>query len=186
MHRLSVRSIVGSFALAALGLTLIGGAATAQEEGVGFRGWGPTVGMNLGDIDQFTVGLMGDFGTIASPVGLLGFADVGFGDDVTSIIVAPSAVARFPFGDVGELYAGLSLGLAYYSFDVPADVKRAAEQAGFSVDSSSTDFVAALDFGYIYPLQTSSSGIVFDFRIGLVDEHPDFKATMGYGLGIFD
>lgn len=185
MLRLAHRSMAWLGLPAALLGLFLATPAQAEEGGPGFRGWGPTIGMNL-DPDQVTVGVMADFGTIATPIGILGFADIGFGDDLTSVIVAPSAVARFPLGPTGTIYGGLSLGLAYYNFDVPDGADDLADEFGVEIDDSSTDFVAAIDFGLIYPLERGGTGLVFDFRIGLVDEHPDFKAGIGYGFGLFD
>lgn len=185
MRRFLIRSFVW-LGLAATSLSMVATTpASADEAGLGLRGWGPTVGMNL-DPDQVTVGLMADFGTIATPLGLLGFADIGFGDDLTAVIVAPSAIARFRLGPTGTIYGGLSLGLAYYNYDVPDGAEDLADQFGVDIDDSSTEFVAAIDFGLIYPLEQGGNGLLFDFRIGLVDEHPDFKAGIGYGLGLFD
>lgn len=185
MRRFLIPSLVRLTLVAAGLAAAIATSAQAEDTGLGLRGWGPTVGMNL-DPDQVTVGLMADFGTIATPLGLLGFADIGFGDDATSVIVAPSAVARFRLGPTGTIYGGLSVGLAYYNIDVPDGAEDALDPFGVDVDDSSTEFVAAIDFGLIYPMEGAGNGLLFDFRIGLVDEHPDFKAGIGYGLGLFD
>jgi hypothetical protein len=157
-------------------LTLVvaatGGRADASSDPlseVGFRGWGPRVGLTL-DPDQIHFGAHLDFGNFARHVRFQPNVEMGFGDDVTLVTINFEAAYRFrETWDVWSPYVGGGLGLNFASFD----------NSGPGGDDSSTDLgVNAL--GGIERGLSSGNRFFVEVKLGLVDESPDLKATVGW------
>jgi hypothetical protein len=84
---------------------------------VGFRGWGPRVGLSL-DPDQFLFGAHLDFGTFARHVRFQPNLEMGFGDNVRLITVNADAAYRFSSQwDVWTPYLGGGIGANNMRFD---------------------------------------------------------------------
>lgn len=98
----------------AVGLFLVPGLAHAgSESDVGFRGWGPRVGLSV-DPDQIHFGAHVDFGNFARHVRFQPNAEVGFGDNVTLVALNIEAVYRFQSRwDVWTPYVGGGPGLNF-------------------------------------------------------------------------
>lgn len=84
---------------------------------VGFRGWGPRVGLSLNP-DQVHFGAHLDFGNFARHVRFQPNVELGFGDHVKLLTVNAEAAYRFSSGsDVWSPYLGGGLGPNIKSVD---------------------------------------------------------------------
>jgi hypothetical protein len=79
--------------------------AAAAEPGVGFRGWGPRVGVSS-DPDQVLVGAQFDLGEFTKNVRWQPSFELGFGDDKTSLYGNFMAAYYFPVKAPVTPYAG--------------------------------------------------------------------------------
>ncbi|MFH1219697.1 MAG: hypothetical protein V1694_04515 [Candidatus Eisenbacteria bacterium] len=111
----NTRLILIAAALAvALGPAL---ALAGPDTDVGFRGWGPRVGLSL-DPDQVHFGAHLDFGNFAEHVRFQPNVELGFGDDWKIYTVNAEAAYRFRSSwDVWTPYLGGGLGANIKSFD---------------------------------------------------------------------
>jgi len=158
-------------ALIVLGCLMAIGPTLSHARDNGIKGYGALAGLSLGP-DQLLIGGFVDFGAIATPIRVLGFADVGFGEDLTTVGAGPSFVAVIPVEGVGQFYGGIFVGLNYI---------RWSDIAGVNISGSDTDFGIAADFGLIYPME--NNGLLFDLKINL-DSHADLKLVVGYEIGL--
>ena len=135
---------------------------------VGFRGWGPRVGITM-DPDQFHFGAHVDFGNFAEHVRFQPNVEVGIGDDL--LLVALNAEAAYRFAsrwDVWTPYLGGGFGLIFVSLD----------NAPEGVDNSDTEFGVSV-LGGIEKGLANGHRFFLEGKIGLADA-PDFKATAGW------
>jgi opacity protein-like surface antigen len=156
--------------LLALGLTAGSACAADPATHVGYRGWGPRVGLTL-DPDQIHVGAHMDFGNFARHVRFQPNVEVGFGDNLTLVTANFEAAYRFRQDwDVWSPYLGGGLGLNYVKFD--------NNHGGFGDDSSTDLGVNVL--GGIERGLASGNRFFMEVKLGLVDESPDVKMTVGW------
>jgi opacity protein-like surface antigen len=103
---------------AALALTLGPALAMASPDtDVGFRGWGPRVGLSLNP-DQVHFGAHLDFGNFAQHVRFQPNVELGFGDDVKLFTVNAEAAYRFSSTwEVWTPYLGGGIGANIKSWD---------------------------------------------------------------------
>lgn len=158
---------LSTLALAAASAFASGGSDPLSD--VGFRGWGPRVGLTINP-DQVHFGAHLDFGNFARHVRFQPNVEIGFGDDVTLVTVNFEAAYRFRQSwDVWSPYVGGGLGVNHASFD----------KGGPGGDDSSTDLgVNAL--GGIERGLSNGHRFFVEAKLGLVDESPDLKATVGW------
>ncbi len=136
-------------------------------------GWGPQGGFGLSP-DQIVVGLHVNAGEIAPSVELRGGADVGFGDNVTTISGNGDAV--FIFGsDSPKLtpFLGGGLVITYWDFSFDTNIPGVG-----NVSASSTEIGAAL-VGGVDMILNSGRRLTFTGRVGLGDVH-DFKVLAAW------
>ena len=107
---------------AVLAVALVPAAAGADPyTDVGFRGWGPRVGLSLNP-DQMHFGAHLDFGNFAEHVRFQPNVELGFGDDVKLFTVNAEAAYRFTSRwDIWSPYIGGGVGANIKSFDVNGD-----------------------------------------------------------------
>ena len=107
--------------LIAAALAIVLGPALALADpgtDVGFRGWGPRVGLSLNP-DQVHFGAHIDFGNFAKHIRFQPNVELGFGDDVKLFTVNAEAAYRFSSRwDVWTPYLGGGLGANIKSYDV--------------------------------------------------------------------
>lgn len=145
--------------------------ANAQNDpltDVGFRGWGPRVGITMNP-DQVHFGAHVDFGNFAEHVRFQPNVEVGIGDNL--FVVALNAEAAYRFAsqwDVWTPYLGGGIGINFVSLD--------EDVAG--VDNSSTNFGLNL-LGGIEKGLANGHRFFVEGKLGLADA-PDFKATVGW------
>jgi len=160
-------------ALAAMTLALAPAAARAEgasstEDDVGFRGWGPRLGVTF-DPDQFHVGAHMDFGNFARHIRIQPNIEAGFGDDVTLVTANLDAAYRFSDRwDGWTPYLGGGLGLVF------AD----AGDDGLS-DDTETDVGASILGGVDRGLSGGDRFFV-EGKLGLTDAMPDGMLTVGW------
>ena len=123
----STRMILIAAALAvALGPAL---ALAGPDTDVGFRGWGPRVGLSLNP-DQVHFGAHLDFGNFARHVRFQPNVELGFGDHVKLFTVNAEAAYRFSsHWDVWTPYLGGGLGANIKSVDI-GGAQRLADRPG--------------------------------------------------------
>ena len=104
---------------AALAIALSPAMAPAgPDTDVGFRGWGPRLGLSLNP-DQFHFGAHMDFGNFAQHVRFQPNVELGFGDNVKLLTLNAEAAYRFSSRwDVWTPYLGGGVGANIKSFDV--------------------------------------------------------------------
>lgn len=163
-----MRCFVTAAALATLALAP--GAAQASDplSDVGFRGWGPRLGLTVNP-DQFHFGAHMDFGNFAQHVRFQPNVEVGLGDDLTLVTVNFEAAYRFrETWDVWSPYLGGGLGVNFASYDTE----------GLDGDTS-TDLGVSL-LGGIEKGLSSGDRFFVETKLGVVDESPDVKVTVGW------
>lgn len=133
---------------------------------VGFRGWGPRVGVTI-DPDQFHFGAHLDFGNFARHVRFQPNFELGLGNDITFGALNFEASYRFSeTWDVWSPYLGGGLGLNFVSAD-----------DGFGDDTNTDIGVNVL--GGLEKGLSSGDRFFAEVKLGLVDS-PDAKITAGW------
>lgn len=157
--------------LALIALLVLASTVTANADPmtkIGWRGWGPRVGITMNP-DQIHFGAHLDFGNFAEHVRFQPNVEVGIGDDLTVIALNAEAAYRFATRwDVWTPYLGGGIGLNFVSFDTEIE----------GGDDSSTDFGLSLLGGIEKGLKNGHRFFV-EGKLGLADA-PDFKATAGW------
>jgi len=132
---------------------------------VGFRGWGPRVGLTFGP-DQFDFGAHLDFGNFAQHIRFQPNIEIGFGDGLTLFAINGEAAYRFASRwDVWTPYLGGGIGAFIYSADKGS---RGTE----------TDFGASV-LGGIEKGLANGHRFFIEAKLGLADA-PDLKTTVGW------
>lgn len=147
-----------------LGAVSVPGLALAQnDEDLGFRGWGPRVGLSAGP-DQVNLGVHVDMGEFAEQWRFRPNFEMGFGDDMT--LGSFNFDVQYRFSDRWNAwvpYVGGGPGLNFVSRDRGSDDTDVGLSGLFGVEKgigAGTRFFA-------------------DARLGIIDS-PDFKLTTGW------
>jgi hypothetical protein len=141
-------------------------ALAGPDTDVGFRGWGPRVGLSL-DPDQVHFGAHLDFGNFAQHVRFQPNLEAGFGDNLKLFTVNAEAAYRFSSTwDVWTPYLGGGLGANIKSID----------NGGHS--NSHTDLGVNL-LGGIEKGLTNGDRFFIEAKFSLNDV-PDAKFTIGW------
>lgn len=148
---------------------------------VGWRGWGPRVGLTI-DPDQVHFGAHVDFGNFAEHIRFQPNIEVGIGDDLTIIALNFEGAYRFSSRwDVWTPYAGGGLGVNFVTIDGHLhnnEELAAGITHGEDGDGSSTDIGLNL-LGGIEKGLKNGHRFFLEGKLGLADS-PDFKATAGW------
>ena len=156
-----------TFALALAGPDI----AFAQDDAgsggeLGFRGWGPRVGLTL-DPDQVHVGAHMDYGVFGPRVRFQPNIEAGFGNDLTLVAFNFEAAYRFrDRWDAWTPYLGGGLGLNWWNYDSGPN------------NYSDTDLGASLLGGIERGLKNGNR-FFLEVKLGLADS-PDAKFTAGW------
>jgi hypothetical protein len=133
---------------------------------VGFRGWGPRVGLSL-DPDQIHFGAHLDFGNFAKHVRFQPNVELGFGDNVKLFTVNAEAAYRFSSNwDVWTPYLGGGLGANIASFD---NGKRSDSETALGVN-----LLGGIEKGL-----SNGDRFFIEGKFSLNDA-PDAKVTVGW------
>lgn len=163
-----MRCFVIAAALATLALVPNAARASDPLSDLGFRGWGPRLGLTFSP-DQFHFGAHTDFGAFAPRVRFQPNVEVGLGDNLTLVTLNFEAAYRFrETWDVWSPYLGGGLGLNFASYD----------SEGLDDDTSTDLGVSVL--GGIEKGLSSGDRFFVETKLGLVDESPDVKVTVGW------
>jgi hypothetical protein len=82
---------------------LVAASGVARAEDVGYRGWGPRVGVTM-DPDQVHFGAHIDSGNLARHIRLQPNVEVGIGDDLTLVaLIRGGLPVQFPLGRLDAL-----------------------------------------------------------------------------------
>jgi hypothetical protein len=156
---------------AALALALSPALALAgPDTDVGFRGWGPRVGLSL-DPDQVHFGAHLDFGNFARHVRFQPNVEMGFGEHTRLFTVNAEAAYRFRSNwDVWTPYLGGGLGVNFKSYDKDFDNRGHT--------SSDTDLGVNL-LGGIEKGLSGGDRFFIEAKFSLNDV-PDVKITVGW------
>ncbi len=152
-------------ALALIALSIAALPAMAQDE-VGYRGWGPRMGITL-EPDQVHFGAHLDLGYFARHLRFQPNVELGLGDDITYLAINGDVAYRFA-SDWGQWspYLGGGLGLNVVGDD-----------GGVHNDSETTLGVSAL--GGIEKSLSGGDRFFVETKLGLVDS-PDVKVGVGW------
>ena len=152
---------------AALAVALSSALALADPEtDVGFRGWGPRVGLSV-DPDQVHFGAHIDYGNFARHVRFQPNVELGFGDNVKLFTLNAEAAYRFSAQwDVWTPYLGGGLGANIKSWDNGND------------NDSQTDIGLNL-LGGIEKGLSNGDRFFIEGKLSLNDV-PDAKVTVGW------
>lgn len=142
--------------------------ATAHaDENLGFRGWGPRVGITI-DPDQLHFGAHADFGNFADHVRFQPNVELGLGDDLTMLNLNLDAAYRFSSRwDTWTPYLGGGVGLYFIGNDNNGLRDGSSTEAGLNV------------LGGIERGLSSGSRFFLESKLGLIDA-PDFSVMMGW------
>jgi hypothetical protein len=139
----------------------------AAEGEIGFRGWGPRVGIS-DDPDQVVGGVHFDLGEFARNVRWQPSFDAGFGDDVLTLTANFMVAYYFPVDGNVKPYAGGQLTAAYFDFD---------EDAG---DDSETEIGVAAVGGMETRIGKGQTRFLAEVQIAFGDDLPDIKLLAGW------
>jgi len=140
--------------------------AQAQSQARNLSSYGARVGFSL-DPDQLTLGGYGVIPEIAPNVAFRPSADIGFGDDVLTLI--GNADAQYMFTDVrGRAVPFFGAGVALLWYDV--DNRGSDTEVGVNI------------YGGVEVEMSGYKTGVIELRVGLDDQTPDFKVTYGFGF----
>ncbi len=149
-------------------VTLMPALALAQSENVGFRGWGPRVGVTV-DPDQVHFGFHFDFGNFSRRVRFQPNFELGLGDDVTVAAINFEAAYRFRAQwEVWGPYAGGGIGVNILNGD----------NVGGRGDDSDTE-IGLNVLGGIERGLSGGDRFFMELKLGLTDS-PDAKVTVGW------
>jgi hypothetical protein len=168
MMLVAMVSVTMAWVPAALTLAVAASSAIAGPgDRVGFRGWGPRVGLSLGP-DQVVFGAHMDFGYFAEHFRLQPNLEIGVGDGRTFTAMNVETAYRFNdrWGDWSP-YAGGGLGLDMVGGD-----------EGHRFEGSNTDLGASALGGIEKGLNNGDRFFV-ETKIGLADA-PDIKFMVGW------
>ena len=146
-----------------------------QEDSSGgeirYLGVGPRLGFSV-DPDQIVFGAQADFAGFYKDLLFMPLAELGLGDNITSLYIELDALYLFPAVDFpADLMAGVGVALAHYSWDTPA---------GFQGDDSEMEggieIIGAM--GFDGPAETKPR---LELKLG-VGDLPDFKIMVSLRL----
>lgn len=161
--------------IAIMAVLLMYSMSIAQDdptERVGFRGWGPRVGVTI-DPDQIHFGGHIDFGHFARHIRLQPNLEIGFGDNLMLVAVNLEGSYRFAANwDVWTPYIGAGPGINFYSWDDDAF----PDNEGF--DDSETEFGFNV-LGGIEKGLSNGDRFFLELKLGFADS-PDIKITAGW------
>ncbi|HMB69981.1 MAG TPA: hypothetical protein VKU85_11750 [bacterium] len=157
-----------------LALALVA-AAPGTSNAMGLEEYGPRVGFSI-DPDQFTIGAFADWGELGKQTHLVTSGDLGFGDNIFSVLINGDVFYRFNTDKDFYPYAGGGIAIGYYDFDI----NYPAGYNGPRVDSSTTEVGLSLVGGVTKDLGGYKSGTL-ELRLGISDV-PDVKITAQLGF----
>lgn len=163
IRRILAAAVVTGATAAALHPTVV---LAGPETDVGFRGWGPRVGLS-GNEDQVHFGAHIDFGSFGQHVRFQPNLEMGFGDNMK--LFAANAEASYRFSsewDVWSPYLGGGVGANF----------RSADSGGHS--RSKSDLGVNL-LGGIEKGLSNGDRFFIEGKLG-VSDGPDFKGTVGW------
>jgi hypothetical protein len=151
--------------------------AAALAGDIGFRGWGPRVGISSNP-DQIVGGAQFDFGEFASHVRLQPSAEIGFGDHVTTFQANVMVAYYFPVKSNVTPYAGGSLSAAFYNFDSTC---RGFGNAAFGRNrcNDNTTEIGPVAVGGIETKLSNKARFLAELQLGFGDL-PDAKLVAGW------
>lgn len=156
-----------SMTVTALAATLCAGAAVADPNAdVGFRGWGPRLGLSVNP-DQVHFGAHIDFGNFADHVRFQPNLEFGFGDHVDLFTI--NAEAAYRFSSQWEVWT------PYLGGGIGANIKRVEFRGR---DESETDMGVNI-LGGIEKGLSNGDRFFIEGKFSLNDV-PDAKATVGW------
>jgi hypothetical protein len=144
------RTFVVSCVFAALALVVVPSPAAAQGPGV-------RAGASV-DPDQFFLGGHYESNPLVDRVHFRPNAEIGFGDDVTTVALNFEFVYKAPVSSVWSLYAGGGPALNIYSFDNDSDAE------------GGLNFLVGAE---------TARGLFFEVKLGAINS-PDVKFGVGY------
>jgi len=157
-------------AFLAIILFLAPAAARADDPAtdIGYRGWGPRLGLTF-DPDQFHVGAHMDFGNFARRVRFQPNIEIGLGSDLTLVTANADAAYRFrDRWDIWTPYLGGGVGLVF--------VDRGNSGLG---DDTNTELAASILGGVDRGL-SNGDRFFLETKLGLTDWAPDVMLTLGW------
>jgi hypothetical protein len=149
-------------------LALAGASAWARTaDDVGYRGWGPRLGVTVNP-DQIHFGGHLDLGYFAQHFRLQPNVEIGLGDHETLVALNGEAAYRF-FSEWGRWspYLGGGLGINVSSFDAPRGVSDHHTDLGVNL------------LGGIEKILSGGDRFFLEAKLGLADS-PDAKFTVGW------
>jgi hypothetical protein len=163
----SARIMLG---VAAMGVALSPSLARAdQEADVGFRGWGPRIGLSI-DPDQVHFGAHLDFGMLARHVRYQPNVEFGFGNHIDLFTLNAEAAYRFSeHWDVWSPYLGGGLG---------ANIRR-YDTGPFPNNNNSDTELGVNILGGIEKGLSNGDRFFVEAKFS-VNDVPDVKATVGW------
>jgi hypothetical protein len=149
----------------------------AGANGLGFKGWGPRVGISS-DPDQIFGGVHFDLGEFAKGVRFQPSVDVGFGDDVVTLTGNLMVAYYFPLQAQVTPYAGGQVSVAYYDFDADCSGYGSSFFGRGHCDDSDTE-IAPMAVGGIEMKLSGGSRFLAELQLGFSDL-PDVKLLAGW------
>jgi hypothetical protein len=149
------------------------------QSGAGRSIYGPHIGLSA-DPDQLVIGVFAELAEFTPDLALRPSADVGFGDNVLTLILNADVQYAIPAQNFPAMpYVGMGLGLAYYDFkDLDPGVPSGAGHG--RIDDTETEIGLNLLVGIEKELAGYKSARA-EIRFG-IDELPDFKFMVGLGF----
>ncbi len=164
--------------VALLLLIILATPAIHHAEGFGFQGWGPRVGISS-DPDQIFGGVHFDLGEFAPGVRFQPSAEIGLGDDVTTLTLNGMVSYYFTVDAPVKPYAGGQITAAFYDFD--SDCKGFGNSffGRNETDCDSETEIGPAAVGGIEMKLEGGSRFLAEMSLGFSDL-PEMKITAGW------
>jgi len=144
---------------------------SARAGDFGFKGWGPRVGLSSNP-DQIVGGVQFDLGEFAKNVRFQPSAEIGFGDEVTTLAGNFMVSYYFPVEAKVTPYAGGEVSVVYYDFDK-------CDGSPHSACGGSDTEIGPAAVGGIEMKFSGKTRFLAELQIGFADL-PDFKVVAGW------
>jgi hypothetical protein len=163
------RSMKRMIIILAIAIILGTGSAYSQGTGMGFRGWGPRLGLTI-DPDQIHFGIHADFGDFTQRLRFQPNFELGFGDNLT--VGTTNFEVNYRFRQnwaVWTPYLGGGLGIIF--------VDRDNSLGGGNDTDLGANIMGGIEKGI-----AGGDRFFIEAKIGLADA-PDMKFTVGWTFG---
>jgi hypothetical protein len=161
-----------------MAVALVASAVTTAHAEVGFRGWGPRVGVQS-DPDQGLVGMQFDLGEFTKNLRWQPSFELGFGDHKTSLYGNFMVAYYFPVDAAVTPYAGASV--QAWLFDNDGDnCDNNGNDCNDGFDDGFNSDIGLDAVGGIETKLKSGTRFLAELNVGLTSDIPEIRVLVGW------